>query len=120
MHTIIDETGLRQWKFHTSPLASPSFSGMSELTNGDVLILERDFNDHKKEFSLALSRLKLESCDPDSICKPEVLLLTNSSEHPALGAFEGIAKLSDTEFLIISDNSKSEVHQTLLSKIKLN
>jgi len=118
-HVIFNQNGDQSWSFRTGLNETTSFSGMEELGNGDLLVLERTFDDISSPFDITLRRINFSECVPGSICEAETLMIANSQEHLNLDNFEGLAKIDDGRYLMVSDNNENKTQRNLLSLIVL-
>lgn len=118
-HTVFNQNGDQSWEFMAGSYENASFTGMAEMGNGDILALERAFAGVTKPFYIALRWIKISNCVPDSVCESRPLTVLNSQEHSNLDNFEGLAKLDNYYYLMISDDNESSFQRTLLSLILL-
>ncbi len=118
-HTIFNPSGDQSWSFRTGLGDVASFSGMEELGSGDLLVLERTFDNISKPFEIILRRVKFAGCESGGVCEAETLMTLSSQENLDLDNFEGLAKIDDDRYLMISDNNENKTQQNLLSLILL-
>lgn len=118
-HTIFKQNADQYWEFETASDENASFTGIEELTNGDLLVLERTFDDVTDPFTIALIWVRISDCEAQRLCASRTLLMLDSQEHTGLDNYEGLAKLDDYRYLMISDNNENRSQRTLLSLILL-
>ncbi len=115
-HNVFSHNGDKSWAFSVA-VANASFTGMAEMGNGDLLVLERTFDDIVKPFRIFLRQLKITDCGARSICETKFLAVLKSQQEHNLDNFEGLAKIDDHRYLMISDDNENDTQRTLLSLI---
>ncbi len=110
--TIYSSTG-KQWHFAASKEKNSSITGLEILPNGDVLVLERAYSNPLVPINIKLRRVKLEQCDKSTICATETIANLNGADGWLLDNFEGITRIQDNQYLIVSDNNKSLFQKTI-------
>lgn len=109
----------RPLHFAYMPAGRFDTSDATALTNGDLLVLDRDFR-LPYHFSAMVSRVRAADVRPGAVTRPERLALLDS---PLVhDNFEGIATSregEDTIVWIVSDDNQSWLQRTLLLKFRL-
>jgi hypothetical protein len=99
-------------------IASGSLSALEFIRSGEVMALERDFNFFTFNRVITLSKIYLDECFED-ICKTEVLAKLKTTDGYDLDNFEGLTKLYDNKYLMVSDDNRSMFQKTLFVLFEL-
>ena len=107
------------WHFPASKAKNSAITDMEVLPNGDLLILERAFSNPFTPIVMNLRRLKLEQCNAERHCKIESIARFSSADGWRLDNFEGLARIKDNTYLVVSDNNKNPLQETLFVLFEL-
>ena len=97
----------KKWKFK----ATYKITSIQLLEDNNLLVLERDFS-YLQGYSIRLSKLDIDSCK--NICKSKELITLKSSDGWNLENFEGLTRVGENLYLMISDDNGSLFQKTLL------
>ncbi len=107
------------WHFPASKANNSAITDMELLPNGDLLILERAFSNPFTPIVMNLRQLKIEQCDKKRNCKIENIGRFSSADGWRLDNFEGLAHIKDNQYLVVSDDNKSPLQETLFVLFEL-
>ena len=99
----------KKYKFR----ATSSLSAMEFIDNNRLLTLERSFNVITRKRVTTLKEINLNKSH-NGICNTRVLAVMSSDNGWNLDNFEGLTKVSNNKFLMISDDNGSFFQKTLL------
>lgn len=99
----------RCWKFK----AEGNITAIEFIDKDSVLVLLREFNEFTRKRVTTLREVDLNDCEK-GVCKSRVLAKLDSSEGWHLDNFEGLTKVSENRYLMISDDNGSFFQKTLL------
>ena len=103
----------RHWSYPLYPAANSSLVAMEALPDRSLLTLERAFNGLTRPLIISLRRTRL----PDSSTEPltvEDLAVFDTTQGWLLDNFEGLTRLQDRQFCMISDDNQQFLQSTLL------
>jgi hypothetical protein len=106
-HTIYAKENIYKFK------ASAKLTAMEFINENDILVLERDFSYFDFKRVIVLSKVSLNKCK-NNICKCKVLKIFKSNSELELENYEGLTKVSENKFLMVSDDNDSIFQKTLL------
>ncbi|MEM7193525.1 MAG: esterase-like activity of phytase family protein [Pseudomonadota bacterium] len=118
LHTIFTADGVRSWRFARSELPGSALTGLQWIQSSRLITLERAYVDPLQPFYTILRVLDLDQCGETVTCEPKPLLQLNSHLDGPLDNFEGIAKIDDSNLILVSDNNGSDVQQTLFMRVQ--
>lgn len=110
----------KAWHFPASKAKNSAITDMEVLPNGDLLILERAFSNPFSPIVINLSRLKLNNCNKKQQCKIDNIFSLSSADGWRLDNFEGLTHIKDNQYLMVSDDNKNPLQQTLFVLFELN
>ncbi|MCD6190834.1 MAG: esterase-like activity of phytase family protein [Sulfurimonas sp.] len=99
----------KTWKFK----AEGSITALEFMDRERILVLLREFNEFSRKRVTTLCEINLNNCKK-SVCKSKVLARLDSSDGWSIDNFEGLARISDNRYLMISDDNGSFFQKTLL------
>jgi hypothetical protein len=111
--TLYSQRG-QEWHFPRHNAAESSVTALEVLPNGDILVLERAFSGIFSPLVVSLRQVMLNQCDKFSHCKTRDLAVFNSGEGWNIDNFEGLTHLGGNRYLMVSDDNKNPLQQTLL------
>jgi hypothetical protein len=101
------------WKIDVAQYENSSLTGIEVMENGDLLVLERAFAGLLKPIYISLRRVITSQCRADGRCDSEELLVLSSQQDANVDNFEGLAKIDQKRYLIVSDDNESPIQRTL-------
>ncbi len=110
----------KEWHFFVSPDKGSAITGLEVLPNGDVLILERAYQNPWTPIVINLRRLMLEKCNKLRICETETLARFDGIDGWHLDNFEGITQINDNLYLMVSDNNNNPFQTTVWVLFEVN
>lgn len=97
------------WKFP----ACGNITALEFINNDEILVLERNFNKKTKARVATLTQVSLDTCII-GVCKSKILAKLESKKGWKIDNFEGLTKIEQNKFLMISDSQESSSQKTLL------
>ena len=107
-HTLY--TKKHRYKFS----ASGSITELEFIDENSILVLQRDFNYITRRRITTLTVVYLNECYKHHICKSKELAKLDSARGWHIDNFEGLTKVGDNRFLMVSDDNDSFFQKTLL------
>jgi len=102
----------RSWRF---PPGQGGIVGLECLPDGDVLVLEREFEVVGLHRRVTLRRLHLAAhTPPDRLLATETVAVLDSDHGLNIDNFEGLARRDDRHYFMVSDNNDVFLQRTLL------
>jgi hypothetical protein len=102
-----------KWHFKAEPEGRSGLSAIEVMDDGNVLIMERSYTGISNPFVITLKKVYLKDCKK-KMCKTKVLAKFNSSQGWLLDNFEGLARVGQNRYVMISDDNDNFFQQTLL------
>jgi hypothetical protein len=102
------------WNFIAELHENSAVTAIETMDDGNLLILERAYAGLSKPFVITLKKLYLNKCDKNHQCKTEVLASMNSYDGWAVNNYEGLAKVGENRYLMVSDNNNNQLLRTVL------
>jgi hypothetical protein len=102
------------WHFKLSPYRNSAVTGLETLPNGDVLVLERSYNGLFSPMIISLRQVKLSECNKRHQCNVQDIAIFNSVDGWRIDNFEGLTHYKDNQYLMVSDNNKNPLQNTVL------
>jgi hypothetical protein len=112
LQTIYSNTG-QEWHYNIKTNINSAITGLEVLPNGDLMILERAYRNPITPLVITLRRLKLEKCNNLQLCETDILARFNGIDGWNLDNFEGITRVNDNQYLIVSDNNNNPFQSTI-------
>lgn len=104
LHTVY--SAQQTWSFMAYPAPNSSITALEVLPDNSLLVLERAWNGVGNPMVIALRRVDLANCSPKGACTAENLKVTSSLF--SIDNFEGLTRLKDNLYLMVSDDSSSD------------
>jgi len=104
----------KRWHFRAEPEARSATTAIEVMDDGNLLVLERSFTNYLDPFVVTLKKVYLEGCAQNSLCKSRVLLKMNSHKGWDIDNFEGLARVGENRFVMVSDDNDNFFQRTLL------
>jgi len=98
----------KRWKFK----ADGKVTSIEIMPDNNLLVLEREFR-FLQGHSITLSKVDIMNCDK-SLCSKKTLASLKSTKGWALDNFEGMTRLYDNVYLMISDDNANFMQKCLL------
>lgn len=111
--TLYSSTG-KIWHFPASQATNSAITGLEVLENGDVLVLERAYQNPIIPININLRRIKLDQCNKKHECETQVIASFNGADGWLLDNFEGLTHLRGNKYLMVSDDNKNPLQKTIL------
>lgn len=102
------------WNFPRLNAAESSITALEVLNNGDVLVLERAWSGIFSPLVISLRQVQLNKCNRQSYCAVRDLAVFSSAKGWNMDNFEGLTHLQGNQYLMVSDDNKSPIQQTLM------
>lgn len=104
----------QQWNFPRFNAAESSITALEVLKNGDVLVLERAWSGIFSPLVISLRQVQLNRCDQQRNCQVRDLAVFSSGDSWNMDNFEGLTHLQGNQYLMVSDDNKSPIQQSLM------
>jgi hypothetical protein len=104
-HTIFAAQG-REWSFRTFQPKRSSLKAMETLPDGSLLVLERTRDEKGADPHARLRHVDLPKCSNGGAC-PVTDAIPSSGEVPP-GNYEGMTRITDDLYLMVSDHTKRD------------
>ena len=102
------------WNFPRLNAAESSITALEVLNNGDVLVLERAWSGIFSPLVISLRQVQLNRCDKQRNCQVRDLAVFSSAAGWNMDNFEGLTHLQGNQYLMVSDDNKSPIQQSLM------
>ena len=103
----------KKWRFRAEPEARSAISAIEVMDDGNILVLERSFTGYLNPFVVTLKRVRIDHCRKGR-CPTEVLLKMDSHKGWAVDNFEGLARVGEHRYVMVSDDNDNFFQKTLL------
>ena len=104
----------KTWNFPRLNAAESSITALEVLNNGDVLVLERAWSGIFSPLVISLRQVQLNRCNKQNQCAVRDLAIFSSAAGWNMDNFEGLTHLQGNQYLMVSDDNKSPIQQTLM------
>lgn len=111
--TVYSSTG-KEWNFKASALKNSSITAIEVMSNNKLLILERAYNGLLSPVVISLRELNLQNCGGSRLCNTKLIAKFDSSDGWIIDNFEGLTRIRDNQYLMVSDNNKNPLQKTLM------
>lgn len=111
--SIFSSTG-KIWHFSASQATNSAITGMEVLPNGDVLVLERAYQNPIIPININLHRVKLNQCNKNNECKKQTIAHFDGADGWLLDNFEGITHFKGNKYFMVSDDNRNPLQKTIL------
>lgn len=111
--TVYSQHG-KEWNFPRYEAAESSITALEVLPNGDILVLERAFSGIFQPLVISLRQLQVNRCDSKNNCPIKDLAVFSSANGWNMDNFEGLTHITGNRYLMVSDDNKSPLQQTLM------
>jgi hypothetical protein len=107
-HTLYAKN--RVWRFQ----AEGAVTDITFLDKDSVIVLLREYSYLTQHRVTSLVEVNLQKCNKQDICKEKVLAKLDSADGWHIDNFEGLTKVGENRFLMVSDDNDSIFQKTLL------
>jgi hypothetical protein len=102
------------WHFAASHATNSAVTGLETLPDGNILVLERAYQNPITPIIINLRRVYLDNCNKKKQCKVETIANFNGIDGWILDNFEGVTHLRENQYLMVSDDNNNPFQKTLL------
>jgi len=103
----------KKWHFKSEPESRSSVVAMEVMDDDNILILERSYTGLLEPFIITLKKVNIKQCKK-KLCPTEILAKMNSHKGWDIDNFEGLAKVGENRYVMVSDNGDNFFQKTLL------
>ena len=111
--TVYSSKG-KVWHFPASQATNSAITGLETLPNGDILVLERAYQNPIIPININLRRIKINQCNKAKQCPVEIIASFNGSDGWLLDNFEGLTHFKGNQYLMVSDDNNNPLQKTIL------
>ena len=112
LQTIYSKHG-KEWHFKANPATNSAVTELEMLKNGNVLVLERAFSALSPTV-ITLKEVMLDRCNKKRLCKTKDIAVMSTAKGWHLDNFEGLTRIKDNLYMMISDDNDNFFQRTLL------
>jgi len=98
--------------------ASGMITALEFIDKNSILVLERDFDYASREWNVVISKVFLNN-NKSNFCKVEQLKVLNSKKDKFVDNYEGLTKIQNHLFLMVSDDNNNLFEKTYFVLFKL-
>lgn len=104
-----------EWHFKAEAEQKSAVVAMEVMDDGNVLVMERSYTGLLEPFVVTLKKVYLKQCEnKQKMCKSELLLKMNSHSGWRIDNFEGLARVGEHRYVMVSDDNDNFFQKTLL------
>ncbi len=103
----------KEWHFKAEPEGKSAIVAIEVMDDGDLLVLERSFTGLMHPFVVTLKKVYLGNCKK-KMCNTKVLAKMSTHQGWDIDNFEGLAKVGNHRYVMISDDNDNFFQKTLL------
>jgi hypothetical protein len=103
----------KEWHFKAEDEAKSAISAIEVMDDGNLLVLERSYTGLLNPFVVTLKKIFLDKCE-HGMCQSKVVAKLNSHKGWDVDNFEGLAKVGENRYVMISDDNDNFFQKTLL------
>ena len=103
----------KEWYFKAEAEAKSAICAIEVMDDGNLLVIERSFTGLMNPFVVTLKKVYI-SNSKTKMCKTEVLAKMNSHKGWRIDNFEGLAKVGNNRYIMVSDDNDNFFQKTLL------
>ncbi len=105
----------KKWYFKAEAEQGSAVVAMEVMDDGNLLVMERSYSGLFNPFVVTLKKVYLNECrNKKQVCKSELLVKMNSHKGWAIDNFEGLAKVGEHRYVMVSDDNDNFFQKTLL------
>lgn len=102
------------WNFSAQSHTNSAVTAIEVMDDGNLLILERAYSGLTNPFVITLKKLYLDKCNKQRLCQTKVLAEFNSREGWGVNNYEGLTRVGDNRYLMVSDDNNEQLLRTVL------
>ncbi len=110
--TLYSSSG-KIWHYKTDRIKRNAITAIELTDDGNLLVLERAYQGIFNRYIITLRKVIINGCK-STLCKSEKIIQMDSDKGWDLEDFEGLARVAENRYLLISDDSDSIFLKTLL------
>jgi len=99
----------QRWKFK----ADADITAIETMSDGSLLVLEREFRLFSLGHTIWLKKVPIKACE-NGLCQAETLAKLDSSDGWRLDNFEGLTRIDNEHYLMISDDNDSFLQKCII------
>jgi len=103
----------KKWHFKAEPERRSGISAIEVMDDGNVLVLERSYTGLLEPFVVTIKKVYLGQCK-NGFCKTKILAKMNNHKGWQIDNFEGLAKVGNNRYVMVSDDNDNFFQRTLL------
>lgn len=103
-----------EWHFKAEDHENSAVTAIEVMDDGNLLILERSYDEDTISFYITLKKLYLDDCNAEQECKTQTLY---SKRHYFIN-YEGLTSVGENRYLMVSDNQSSMTTDFLFFEVK--
>jgi len=104
----------KAWHFPASQATNSAITGLETLQNGDILVLERAYQNPIIPINIYLRRVKLNQCNNKQECDTQTVAHFNGADGWLLDNFEGLSHFKGNQYFMVSDDNTNPLQKTIL------
>jgi len=105
----------KKWYFKAEAEQGSAVVAIEVMDDGNLLVMERSYSGLFNPFVVTLKKVYLNECrNKKQVCKSELLVKMNSHKGWAIDNFEGLAKVGEHRYVMVSDDNDNFFQKTLL------
>ena len=109
----------KSWHFPASQAKNSAITGLETLPNGDILVLERAYQNPIIPIIINLRRVQLNHCNKKQECDTQPIASFNGADGWLLDNFEGLTHFKDNKYLMVSDDNGNPLQKTILTLFEI-
>ncbi|MBU1668585.1 esterase-like activity of phytase family protein [bacterium] len=102
------------WNFQAQKHKNSAVTAIEVMDDGNLLILERAYSGLANPFVITLKKLYLDKCDKQRSCQTKVLAEFNSHDGWGVNNYEGLTRIGNNRYLMVSDDGNQQLLRTVL------
>ena len=103
----------KRWHFEAEPEGKSGLVAMEVMDDGNILVMERSYTGFLNPFVVTLKKVYINGCK-QAMCKTKVLAKMSNHSGWDLDNFEGLARVGENRYVMISDDNGNFFQRTLL------
>ena len=113
IHTLYAKK--KKWHFE----AKGYIKAIETMEDGSILVLEKSYKSSKKRRIVSLTKVHIQGCK-SKLCPSETIALFDQKDGWDLDNFEGMTRLENNRYLMISDDNDSPKQKCILVLFEVN
>lgn len=113
-YTDKGKSSKKVWHFAASHATNSAVTGLETLPDGNILVLERAYQNPITPIIINLRRVYLDNCNKKDQCKVDTIANFNGIDGWILDNFEGVTRLHHNQYLMVSDDNNNPLQKTIL------